>query len=538
MEFHPGGDLLVVSRGTNQVLRFDGSGVFVGVFVDAGSGGLDGPVNMTYGPDFNNDNNPDLYLTSGGTNEVLVYDGINGAFVDVFVATGSGGIDGPFGIEFGPNGDLYVSGNRSRTVVRYDGLTGDFVEVFASVGLNDDGTQGTTGLTFGPNGDLYVATGRASSVLQFDGSTGSLVGYLVSPGSNGLNYSVEPTFDTNGNVFVTSRDTSQVLIYQGPDEVAPGGFVGELEPGNVLVPTEAWDINNNGQIVGRGEGSGGGDRPFRYTPPIAPSTHGTVTFFKSADMVFGQATGINEDGDVCGHYLSGDPLPYPDPFGNLNDGRHWRAFLWTPEDGFTDLGDLGYEIRANAINDRDANGDTQVVGTAFAAHLIEVHTYIAYRAWRYDSATDSVTFFDPVGYDGSNQIGWVTFGNDLNNMGDITGKMTVRTRGKYGFDKYVFRYTASAGMENLGTIDKSHDIDGYGINDLGEIVGSGATDFPNRIAFAYTPTLGMFALEPQIIGLPTNLSGLIDPFRINFNGQICGPRRSGVSEAYLITPAQ
>ena len=37
-------DLLVLSNDTNEVLRYDGgTGAFLGAFVSAGSGGLDGP---------------------------------------------------------------------------------------------------------------------------------------------------------------------------------------------------------------------------------------------------------------------------------------------------------------------------------------------------------------------------------------------------------------------------------------------------------------------------------------------------------------
>lgn len=88
------GNLYVSSFGSNQVVRFDGrTGAQLGVFVAAGSGGLSGPVGLTFGPDVN------LYVTSYGTNQVLKYDGRTGAFLSVFV---SAGLNGPYALTFYP----------------------------------------------------------------------------------------------------------------------------------------------------------------------------------------------------------------------------------------------------------------------------------------------------------------------------------------------------------------------------------------------------------------------------------------------------
>ena len=45
-----------------------------------------------------------------------------GDFVDAFAS--GGGLNGPIGLVFGPDGDLYVSSLRTDEVVRYDGSTG------------------------------------------------------------------------------------------------------------------------------------------------------------------------------------------------------------------------------------------------------------------------------------------------------------------------------------------------------------------------------------------------------------------------------
>jgi hypothetical protein len=123
---HPAAaDLLVGSVLTDQILRYNGStGAFVGAFVPAGSGGLDAPSGLIFGP------NRNLYVSSAGSARVLRYDGSTGAFLDAFVPPGSGGLAGPSGLIFRPDGNLYVSNNLfippslSAQVLRYNGSTG------------------------------------------------------------------------------------------------------------------------------------------------------------------------------------------------------------------------------------------------------------------------------------------------------------------------------------------------------------------------------------------------------------------------------
>ena len=65
----------------------------MGVFVTAGSGGLSGPIGMTFGPDLN------LYVTSFSSNQVLKYNGQTGAFLSVFANVG---LNGPYELTFYP----------------------------------------------------------------------------------------------------------------------------------------------------------------------------------------------------------------------------------------------------------------------------------------------------------------------------------------------------------------------------------------------------------------------------------------------------
>ena len=132
--------------------------------------------------DGNGDGIKDLYIASADTDEVLRYDGGTGAFLDVFVSRGAGGLDGPADLEFGPDGKLYVSGFEGNHVLRYDGSTGAFLNVVAS------GIPGPIGLTFGSNGDLYIESHFGSQVFRYDGSKLSIYSPPILV-SNGLIHS-------------------------------------------------------------------------------------------------------------------------------------------------------------------------------------------------------------------------------------------------------------------------------------------------------------------------------------------------------------
>lgn len=192
LAFDENGDLYVGNRYRNSILKIAGpaalnAGQVLGDFVPANSAGLDGPFNMAFGPD------GDLYVTSGDGDAVLRFDGLTGApvgdgvfathplmqfpeglvfddagnlyvgsidndtilqfnpdgsFRDVLVAPGSGILNDPFGMAFGPDGLLYVSNRRSQQITRFDAESGAFIDVFAYGG----GLQSATGFVFVPAG--------------------------------------------------------------------------------------------------------------------------------------------------------------------------------------------------------------------------------------------------------------------------------------------------------------------------------------------------------------------------------------------------
>jgi DNA-binding beta-propeller fold protein YncE len=238
------GDVVYVSSFNNDtVLKFDAdTGAALGVFVSAGSGGLNGPTGLTFGPDGN------LYVSSFVfNNSVLKYDGKSGQFLGVFVAERSGGLQGPVDLRFGPDGNLYVVASYEGGVFRYNGSTGAFIDRFTTEPGGAEGIRWrngfmfvsshmtdtvlafkaasgaligpiieafpdwATGFDFGPDGNLYVASFFDDSVMKFDSQTGEWMGTFA---SNCLGPEMIE-FGPNGDLYVASYSGDSVDCFDG-----------------------------------------------------------------------------------------------------------------------------------------------------------------------------------------------------------------------------------------------------------------------------------------------------------------------------------
>lgn len=192
-------DVYVSSFDSDSVLKFNAdSGAFLGIFVPPGSGGLNGPTGLTFGPDGH------LYVASFVfNNSVLKYDGRSGQFLGVFVEEGSGGLQGPMDLKFGPDGDLYVVASYAGGVFRYDGQTGAFLDQFT------DDPNGAEALDW-RKGDLYVSSHVSDNVIRFDGQTGNKLGPVT---FGFLDWATGFDFGPDGSIYVASFFDDAVMKF-------------------------------------------------------------------------------------------------------------------------------------------------------------------------------------------------------------------------------------------------------------------------------------------------------------------------------------
>jgi sugar lactone lactonase YvrE/ketosteroid isomerase-like protein len=148
----------------------------------------------------------------------------------------------PSALTYGANGDLYVTSSdaidrtRGNEILVYDGVSGQFKSVFGQATNADSGLLNPTGIKFGPDGNLYVASAFTSQVLRYNGETGDFMGVYATR-NNGFPNNVVPedlpvpdftvlVFGPDGNLYVTSLLENAVLRYAGPNTANPGEFLG------------------------------------------------------------------------------------------------------------------------------------------------------------------------------------------------------------------------------------------------------------------------------------------------------------------------
>ena len=219
-------EVLVNSRGTNAVFRYDLGGNYLGEFIAAGAGGLIGPEDILFHPDGT------VLVTGFGNAAIKRYNGSTGAFIGDF--SSGYALATPSKMSIGPDDLIYVTqwGTTQNKVVRF-GLDCVFVDEFTSIGTPNglghfwddqgrfyisvygngangtvqrfaaDGTfldifidssilQGPTGLLRLANGGVLVQDWTTGTVQRFD-ENGAHVGAFISGLTNPEGIAFLPT---------------------------------------------------------------------------------------------------------------------------------------------------------------------------------------------------------------------------------------------------------------------------------------------------------------------------------------------------------
>jgi len=304
----------------------------------------------------------------------------------------------------------------------------------------------------------------------------------------------------------------------------------------------AADINNAGQVIGNFQ-SGSSRRAFLWS-----RRSGLVMLPRpGADASEWYASGINDCGEIAGFArdatgVNNYPVVWTVSGGvvtitrlaerhpelasvssilDINDQGHLigdlaesstgnaHAYLWTPQDGVTDLGTLGGSYSfAYGLNGRD-----EVVGTSSLVGDGEWQAYL----WTRATGMQRISI---AGTDRSEAFG-------INNSTEVAGQFGALTLFN---PTHAFRWTTESGMVDLRPDQPNNQLHftsswARGINEQGEIVGT-ASFAGIHHAFLWTSQNGLIDLTP---GSANQFSAE----RINRYGDIIGSLTPASSSAGL-----
>ena len=267
--------------------------------------------------------------------------------------------------------------------------------------------------------------------------------------------------------------------------------------------SDAYGINNNGQVVGVSDTNAGIPHAFRTAPnqPINPATDDLGSLGGSSI-----AYGINDSGQVVGSsYISGNGA--------------FHAFQTAPNQPINpatdDLGTLGGTNSA-ALG---INASGKVVGYSFIGGDSTTHPFVYSNGSMQD-------IYPIVG--GNGNVAYA-----INNNGQVVGYAAPPTGGLQ-VTAVAFRTQPNQPInystDNLGTLGETTGLgsDAYGINSLGQVVGtSWLTGDATFHAFLYSDG------SMQDLGTLPGATGS-RALGINDNGQIVGISNIGANNTAFI----
>jgi WD40 repeat protein len=137
--------------------------------------------------------------------------------------------------------DVFVSAASRNSVLRFDD-NGNFLGDFVSPGLG--GLSDPQGIKFGPNGNLYVSSNGSNNVLEFDGQDGSFIGVAASLPD--MNWPAEINF-RNGLLYVSDFSSANSVGRVSRFNVQTNTLVDHFIVGANFADGLSW--NTDGNIV-------------------------------------------------------------------------------------------------------------------------------------------------------------------------------------------------------------------------------------------------------------------------------------------------
>jgi outer membrane protein assembly factor BamB len=161
-----------------------------------------------------------LYVSNFNANTITVYDAQTGALLGTVLQAGPE-LKGINGFDIASDGSFYVAGQDSNNIVHYS-KNGELIEVLDRE--NAAGVSSPQGVTFGPDGLLYVASMNNGKVVRYDITSKGFrdVFAAVNLPTAAEPQPIEPRFDSDGNLTVSTFKGARILKYQGPRAVTSG----------------------------------------------------------------------------------------------------------------------------------------------------------------------------------------------------------------------------------------------------------------------------------------------------------------------------
>jgi hypothetical protein len=201
------GELLVVSRGTSSVERFDvTSRTHLGTLISSGEGGLLNPRAILVLSDEN-------ILVSTDEDALLEFTG-DGEFVQELISPDAFGLVWIRGMVERPSGTILITSSKNNAIHEFDRDTGQSLGRWDRGGLEEGywGLGRPWSIRIGPDGDVYVSTFEANTAVQvYEESTGLfkrryyILSQLISA-PTGFDFAPPADGDCDGNLVIDSCD--------------------------------------------------------------------------------------------------------------------------------------------------------------------------------------------------------------------------------------------------------------------------------------------------------------------------------------------